>query len=229
MGSKVKIPSVVDLSWRKQFRIIPSKLPPLNFFESLVPPEELETAYYIESLTNDRIRQTVGDIFLVKREDWCMGPGASVVMAAFTHIGKPSRFTDGSHGVYYAAKNIETALEESKYSRGMFLSRTHEEPGEIDMRVYVGKILKPFHDIRTSHYKHLHDPNDYFQSQQFGKIMKEIESWGIVYRSVRFEGGECIAAMRPPAISKPKQGMHLVYVWDGEMITDIYEKRALGV
>src|SRR5438874_2590584 len=95
-----ELPKVIDLKGQKQFRIIPSVYPPINFFEDLVNPAEMETLWKIESLTNERLQQETGDIFLVPAEDRISGPGSSVVMAAFTHISvdKPTRFTNGSYG-----------------------------------------------------------------------------------------------------------------------------------
>ena len=93
------------------------------------------------------------------------------------------------------------------------------------MRVYISEVIKPMHDIRGKGYEQLHDPNDWTHSQNFGQAMKSINSWGVVYRSVRDTEGECIAALRPPAVSIPQQGPHLSYVWDGKTITKVYEKR----
>lgn len=142
-----------DLTWQTQYRVVPSRFPPVNVFEDLVDPELMEEVFYLEGLTNERLRQEAGDISLVPVEDRVSGTGATPVMAAFTHIGNESRFSDGSFGVYYAASSIETAIEETRYHRTVFLRYTHEEPGEIDMRVYVGEILQPFHDIRDSAYQ----------------------------------------------------------------------------
>ena len=50
----------------------------------------------LEMLTNPRVRQEVGEISLVPPEERVSGAGASWVMAPFTHIGWPSRFSDGS-------------------------------------------------------------------------------------------------------------------------------------
>jgi hypothetical protein len=41
---------------------------------------------------------------------------------------------------------------------------------------------------------------------------------------VRDAGGECVAALRPPALSNCIQGPHFGYVWDGTQITTVYEK-----
>jgi hypothetical protein len=145
-------------------------------------------------------------------------------MAAFTHIGRPSRFTDGSYGVYYAAHTLETAVRETAHHRGIFLAATREPACEVDMRAYVGRPLKPLHDLRGPKYAHLHGPDDYATPQAFAKPLREKRSWGVVYRSVRHPGGECIAAFRPQAVSIPVAGAALAYVWDGERITKVYEK-----
>ena len=96
--------SLTELDWEHQYRIIPSKYLPINFFESLVDSDLMEEALYIESLTNDRLRDEVGEITLVAPADRISGPGCSPVMAAFTHFSKESlnRLSDGSFGVYYA-------------------------------------------------------------------------------------------------------------------------------
>ncbi|NCA73104.1 MAG: RES domain-containing protein, partial [Sphingobacteriia bacterium] len=207
-----------------QYRIVSSEFPPINLFETLVEPDLMEELFYLEGLTNERLRDEAGDIALVDREDRVCGPGSTPVMAAFTHIGVVSRFSDGRFGVYYAAKTLHTAIEETKYHRARFLAYTREDAGEIGMRVYVGAVAKPLHDIRGANYDHLHDPDDWRPSQAFGVAMRAVRSWGIVYRSVRDPGGECIAALRPPAVTIPRQGPHLSYVWDGTGIVRVYRK-----
>lgn len=219
-------PPVRGLDWDHQYRVISSEFPPINFFENLVDPELMEELYYVESLTNDRLRDEVGDIALVSAEDCVTGPGSSPIMAAFTHTSTacPSRFSDGSYGVYYAARSLDTAIEETKFHRARFLAYTNEDPGEIDMRVYIGEVVKPMHDLQGDAYAYLHDPDDWTPSQKFGLSLKNMNSWGIVYNSVRDQGGECIAALRPPCVSIPRPGPHLSYVWDGKQIAQVYEK-----
>lgn len=222
--SSPPVPPLAELDWSHQYRIVSSEFPPINFFETLVEPELMEALYYIEGLTNERLRDEAGDIALVDPEDRVGGPGSTPVMAAFTHIGAESRFSDGGFGVYYAARTLETAIEETKHHRARFLAYTGEDPGEIDMRVYVGEVAKPLHDVRGAEYGHLHDPDDWRPSQAFGSRLRADRSWGIVYRSVRHPGGECIAALRPPAVTIPRQGAHLSYVWDGARIIRVYKK-----
>lgn len=217
-------PKRITLRWQKIYRIVAAKHPPVNIFENIVSARQMEAAWYIEGLTNDRLRDASGAAPLVPDEDRIYGPGASIVMASFTHIGRPSRFTDGSYGVYYAARSLETAVRETAYHRGNFLAATREPPCEVDMRAYVGRPLKPFTDIRGPRYALLHHPDDYAPGQAFGRVRRDKGDWGLVYRSVRCAGGECIAAFRPQAVSIPTPGAALAYVWDGERIGKVYEK-----
>ncbi|MFW2373161.1 MAG: RES family NAD+ phosphorylase [Gammaproteobacteria bacterium] len=221
-------PGEVDLDWENQYRIIPSRFPPVNFFEAMVDPALMDELFYIESLTNDRLRQEAGEISLVPVDDRISGPGSTPLMAAFTHSGCDSRFSDGSFGIYYAANSQETAIAETRYHRAKFLNDTNEDAGEIDMRVYIGEVVRPMHDIRSSVYDFLHHPDDYKPSQAFGLELKQLHSWGLVYRSVRRTEGLCIAALRAPAISIPRQGPHLSYYWDGKTISEVFEKTLIS-
>ncbi len=217
-------PPLTRLRWRQHFRIIPSTYPPVNFFERLVDPEQMDALWYIESLTNDRLREEAGDIALVAPEDRVCGPGSTPIMAAFTHIGRPTRFTDGSYGVYYASKTLETALRETVFQKEQFLAATGQGPCDVDMRVYIGRVVQPLHDLRDDIYADLHHSSEYTQSQTFARHYRDQGSWGFVYNSVRHSGGENIAVFRPPALTPPSQGKHLAYSWDGSRIATVYEK-----
>jgi RES domain len=217
-------PRAVSLRWQKIYRVVAAKHPPVNVFEDIVGARQLETAWHIESLTNDRLRDDRGETPLVSDEDRVRGPGASILMAPFTHLGRPSRFSDGSYGVYYAAHSLETAVRETAFHRGRFMAATSEPPCDVDMRAYVGKPLKPFLDIRAARYAAFHDPDDYATPQKFAQPLREKGHWGLVYRSVRHAGGECIAAFKPQAVSIPTAAAALAYVWDGERVSKVYEK-----
>jgi hypothetical protein len=196
----------------------------VNVFESVLPARQMELGWFIESLTNDRLRDESGEAPVMPDEDRVQGPGASLVMAAFTHTGFPSRFSDGSYGVYYAGHSLETAVRETAHHRGLFLASTSEPACEVDMRAYVARPAQPFLDIRGPRFDHLHHPDDYATPQAYAKPLRDDGHWGLVYRSVRHEGGECIAAFKPQAISIPVAAAALAYVWDGERINKVYEK-----
>ena len=85
------------------YRVIPSRYPQIDLFDRVSSPEDWAVLYAIESLTDPRLRDEVGDIRLVPPEDRLYGAGASWVMAAFTHPpvdGRGGRFNK-DFGLYY--------------------------------------------------------------------------------------------------------------------------------
>ncbi|MET0377885.1 MAG: RES family NAD+ phosphorylase [Spongiibacteraceae bacterium] len=223
------LPPTLSIIDGQQYRLVPSHYPPIHLFEHLLDPAELDAAYALESLTNPRLRDEAGDIHLVAPDERVVGPGSSPIMAAFTHIGGASRFTDGSYGVYYAGLTLEVAIAETIYHRERFLSATHEKPCSITMRCYSSRLAQPLHDIRGAEWNALHDPDDYKPSQQFAKNQRTENSWGLFYRSVRKAGGECVAVFRPQALKNVRQSAHYQYRWDGERITDVLQLKRINL
>ena len=225
----VTIPAV-RLRWTPCWRIIPSRFPPIQLFERVTEPADLEAILELESLTNPRLRDEVGDIRLVPPEDRITGPGASIVMAAFTHPNPDgSRFSDGSYGVFYAANDLHTAIAESKHHRERFMRATAQPRMELDMRVYVVDLDGDVHDLRgrKPDCPLVYDENNYAGGQHLARTLRKDGSNGIAYDSLRREGGECVAVFRPPLLSNGRQERHLCYLWDGQRIATVYEKRAL--
>jgi hypothetical protein len=211
--------------WQPCFRIISSRFPPIHLFERVSNEEDWEALYWLESLTNPRLREEVGDIDLVPREDRVFGPGTSVIMAAFTHLNPDgSRFADTTFGVFYAAASLDTAIAETRYHREIFLRATRQPPVELDMRTYLSDIFGSFHDIRgrQAELTEVYDPDSYVASQKFAQNLKKAGSNGVVFDSVRHDGGQCIAVYRPRLIQNCRQGTHLRYVWDGRQISHVY-------
>lgn len=219
------LPQAVLPAWKKAYRLINSSFPPVGVFEDTLDPDDLEMAFAIEAMTNDRLREEAGILQRVAPGDRVSGPGSTAVMAAFTHIGNPSRFSDGTYGVYYCASSVDAAIAETKFHQERFLAATHEANVEITMRAYVNKVVKPLLDVRTLSELHQPDMASYGATQVFAREQRNGTTWGLLYRSVRLEGHECVAAFRPQAVSLPVQGPHFRYVWDGKAgcITHVME------
>jgi hypothetical protein len=208
-------------------RILPSRYPPIQLFERLSDdPAEWETLAEIESLTNPRIRDEIGEIRLVPAAERVSGPGASWVMASFTHVNPHgSRFSDGSYGVYYAARELSTAIAETAFHLGRFYAATADPPHAEAMRALVGRLDASFHDLRggAAAWAAFLDPDDYAASRALGHSLRAAGSNGIVYPSVRRSGGQCVGALRPKAVGLPIQGRHLQYFWDGHRISRYFD------
>ncbi|MFC3114717.1 RES family NAD+ phosphorylase [Cellvibrio fontiphilus] len=202
------------------YRLIPSHFPPISLFENLLDPSELEAAYALESLTNDRLQDEAGNIALVAPEDRVTGPGTTAIMAAFTHTGIASRFTDGRFGIYYAGLHLETALAESRFSRARFLQATNEPAQMLTLRCYSCEVHTELVDLRAD--PQVHNPDSFVYAQTLGRQLKAQNEMGILYQSVRHAGGECIAALRPNALTPPAiQAGHYQFYWDGNLITHV--------
>ena len=222
---------LASVRWSPCYRIVPSRFPPVSLFDGVADPADLEAVFAIEALTNDRLRDEVGDIALVPPEDRVSGPGTTAIMAAFTHLNpEGSRFSDGSFGVFYAARQLNTAVAETSYHRERFMKATNEGAQELDMRVYAVDLRGSMRDLRKGRrFGALHSKSDYSHSQSFGFKVRAAGGDGIVFKSVRHEDGECAAVFRPRCLSDCRQERHLCYLWDGKAITDIYEKRAVDL
>jgi len=225
----VVVPSLSHITWKPSWRIVSSLFPPRKLFDRVSSREDLQTIIAIEGLTNDRLREEVGELALVPEEDRIYGDGTSSIMAAFTHLNPTgSRFTDGTYGVYYAANSIDTAIAETQFHKERFLRATKEAAIQVDMRSYASDIDAKFHDIRAQQAErpdiYDSDPERYGAGQAFAKSLRSDGSNGIVYDSVRDKGGECVSVFRPRLLSPAVQGEHFCYVWDGSAISDIYVK-----
>lgn len=223
---------VNTIEWRPCWRLVPSRFPPLGLFDRVADPGDLDIVIAIENLTNDRLRDDIGDITLVPPDARVSGLGTTPIMAAFTHLNpEGSRFTDGRYGVYYAAIDIETAIAETRFHRTRFLAATNQPPIEIDMRSYASDLVAPLHDIRNRQTDmptiYTNEPMQYASAQILAKQLRDEGSNGIVYDSVRHTGGECVAVFRPRLLAPVKQGPHYCYVWDGVKITTVYKKSSL--
>lgn len=216
--------------WQPSYRIIPSRFPPVSLFERVADPSDLDAVFTVEALTNPRLREEVGALAAVPEADRIAGRGAGYVMASFTHLSPTGgRFSTSRFGAYYAARSRETAIAETVHHRAQFLAATRQAPIEIDMRVLHATVRAKLIDLRSKgdEWAELLKPDDYSASQAFAMEQRERMANGVVYRSVRDAGGECVAIWRPRLVSNCRQASHLTYVWDGTRITSVFEKSAL--
>jgi hypothetical protein len=142
---------------------------------------------------------------------------ASVIMAAYCHP-RPGggRFSSDDRGAWYAARTIDTALSESIYHRSRELAEIGVLEARMQMRVYLSDFSTRFHDIRGADTPAaLYDPDDYSASQRFARQLLAAGSHGVVYRSVRHPGGECVACFRPRLVKNVRIGGHYEYHWEG--------------
>ena len=221
-----------DIAWLNAARIIRSAHPPIDLFEDIADPADWPLLISAEQKTNPRLMESVGNLDLVPPARRVSGPGASILMAPFTHASpdRPSRFTDGRFGVLYAGKRFETALFETIHHHARFMARTAEEPGwTSQFREILLDVAAPLHDIRGGDvgYADILDPDSHAAAQALGAALRRSGSDGVVYPSVRHSGGECVGLFYPDGAAHAVQGRHLDYHWDGSRV-DFYRDRGAG-
>ncbi|MCC4243029.1 RES family NAD+ phosphorylase [Stappia indica] len=221
------------LVWPRYHRLISSAYPPIDLFEDIADPADWELLAAAEAKSNPRVAETIGSLDLVPAGRRVSGPGASYVMAPFTHVSpeRKGRFHDGSFGAFYAARSFDTALFEVAHHQARFFAATGEAPGWIaDMRELVGEIDADMVDLTREDpaAAPLLDPDDYGPSQTFAAEIRAAGHNGIAYPSVRHDGGACFAAFHPDVMSVPIQACHLTCHWDGKRIDMVKIHEAAG-
>jgi hypothetical protein len=203
---------------------VPSRFPTVDLFVRVADAADYAAVIAVESLTNDRLRDASGEARVVAAADRVTGAGASYLMAPFTHVSPVGgRFTDGTYGAYYAARSRETAIRETVYHRERFMAATREPAMDLEMRVLEADLDGSLHDARglAAERPAIYHRTDYGAGQALARALRAAGSNGIVYDSVRHEGGQCVAVFRPRLLRRGRQAEHVLYRWTGERIADV--------
>jgi hypothetical protein len=224
--------SISEIRWRSSVRIIRSIFPPIDLFEDIADPADWPLIISAEQKTNPRLMETIGNLDLVPEQRRVAGPGASYLMAPFTHVStdRPSRFSDGTFGILYAGNSFEVGLFETLHHHGKFMARTNEPAGwTSQFREILLDVNAQLHDLRgdTAVQSGLLLPDDYEASQALGSQLRATGSDGVVYPSVRYPTGECVGVFYPDCTANPIQGRHLDYHWNGTTV-DLYRNANTG-
>jgi hypothetical protein len=116
------------------------------------------------------------------------------------------------------------------WKRSRFMMRTKEAPGWASQcRELVMDLDAMLHDLRGNEpaVALALDPDSYVESQALAKALRTAGSNGLIYPSVRDAGGQCVGLFYPDLTTKPVQGRHLDYHWDGTRV-DLYREAGTG-
>lgn len=222
-------PAVRRIRWPEACRIVPTRHPSENLFDRVADEADFEALYALEAMTNERARDELGEIERVPRGHRRYGPGSGPIMAAFTHVNtEGSRFSAGEWGMFYAAKERDTAVAETRHHHARFLAATRQGPLHLPMRLLSVAIDAKLHDLRPAGVvpEAVFDPADYTAARALGARLRTAGSEGVVWRSVRAPGGQCAGLFTPRGASRCVHAAILLYAWDGTRFTDVYEKTA---
>jgi hypothetical protein len=214
------IPPVTRVHLTDACRLVPSLYPVTGILDTVASPQDLPFVFELESWTNDRISSELGILHRIPSEEWVLRkPMASVIMAAFCHP-RPGggRFNGPERGAWYAGESLDTAHAEVVYHRTAELAEIGVFETRVQMRLYLANFDARFHDVRARIPGNapLHDPISYTASQALGRELLAAGSNGVLYRSVRRQGGECLACFRPKLVQDVRPDIHFEYCWEGK-------------
>jgi hypothetical protein len=198
---------VVPLTWTPAVRVVPY-FPPLDQLERFEP--DLQAAVLAELATVDP--HIIGDLRLLPPGRVPAGPGASRIITSYTFAGA-GRFNDETFGAFYGAESLGTAIAETIHHVVGPLRDSNAPAQTLPRRlaIHVDVEASAVVDARTAIYAEIYDLDRYRESQCFGTLVRNSGRQGIVYRSVRRPGGECVAIYNPAVLSDCRDARELVY------------------
>ena len=228
MLSPADVP-VTDMVSRATVRLLPTAYFKPPVLEALADtPEDVDTLAELEALTNRRlIGQRDGlpdldarELAFRAREEGLRRWGSTHVNAAFLYT-RPTgnRFNDHRRGAWYCAFDDLTALEELGYHRTRELGYTRHYHDEACYQALLADFVGPFADLRGV------DPapacldtdpeHGYPAGQALALGLRDLGHAGLVYPSVRYPGGTCLAAFVPQIVQNVRPGAKWWLTWDG--------------
>jgi RES domain-containing protein len=222
----MKFPKQIKVNWDGTHRLIPYRYsdrgrPILNLLAQ-DDDDLLNDLTELEGATNDRLLGESGRLPGITAIELVSGFRlAHIVNASFTHA-QPlgGRFNSAGRGAWYAAVEMETAQLEVAFHRAAWLKEIEWKAEEVSQYIdYLADFRYEFHDLRgDSDFVDCLDPDRYTASQTLGFQLLSSGSAGIVYPSVRYKDGVCIACFRPPLVLNVREGHKITVTFiDSEM------------
>jgi RES domain-containing protein len=198
-------------------RLLPAKYSPNydSVLTRIADDDDLQLIFQLDDATNARLlaeeNLTPG---ISSHELVFHVPYYRVINAAFTHPNPlGGRFSTPERGAWYAAFELATAKAEVLFHKSIeFAEIDWKEREEIQYDDYLADFTATFHDLRGIEDEAL-SPTSYMRSQQLAVELMELGSLGIVYPSVRRQGGTCIACFRPSIVANVRKDVQYRLIW----------------
>jgi RES domain len=205
------LPPVSQLEQDDTHRLISSRNTEESVLNRLASdPNELEALFELEGATNERLQGEAGLLPGIGVRELVFGlTYAHIVNAAFTHAHPlGSRFNGPDRGAWYGSFDLETSATEVAFHKAQELREISWQETETFVYLdFLADFRGEFHDIRkNSRFRKCLDPTSYSASQKLALEMLNAGSAGIVYPSVRYQGGTCIACFRPALVNNVRKG-----------------------
>lgn len=191
-------------------RLIPSRFPPIGLFDTVAAAADLEAVMELAGWTNDRL--VAERIARLPQAEWVYGrPNASIVMAAFLHVGPAGgRFNGVDLGAWYASAALVTAAVEVAHHMRREAVARGVAGMQRQFRQYAAWPIGAYLDIRGAQGElpDVYASDTYAASQLLGEQVRASGRAGILYDSVRHVGGVNVVVHRPRNVVEVVQADH---------------------
>ncbi|MHC8508333.1 MAG: RES family NAD+ phosphorylase [Rhodospirillales bacterium] len=219
-------PSARRVRWPRYHRLIEARRPQSGSAGVLSDPQEWRAVTAARAKTDPRLKRVLENFDLIPPERRVSGPGAEHAMAPFVFASPDhrGRFHDGTFGVFYAAREFETAAAEVVFHRQRTLAATQQRPGWLNGWILLtGAVDAAFLDLCGGGFEDLLNPGNYAASQAFAREARNADAGGAVYPAVRdAQRRECFAAFFPDVMGASAETAHFRYYWSGERIERLH-------
>jgi hypothetical protein len=219
----MRVPPVTALDQRDTHRLVPSRYSPRG--ESVLvriadPGDDAHLAaiFELDAATNDRLQAERGLLPGIGPDELVAAvPLASVINAAFCHAHPlGSRFAGADRGAWYAGFAIETAHAEVAFHKSVELAEIGWPDESITYDDYQADFAGVFHDLRYgTGFAACLSPTSYVASQSLASRLLDDGSLGVIYPSVRHDGGTCLACFRPALVGRVRRTGTWRFTWEG--------------
>jgi RES domain-containing protein len=205
-------------------RLIPSRFTEVE--DSVLAPladdeQILRDLFELDNATNERLRGEYGGLPGIGVDELVFGvPNFRIINAAFTYPRpEGSRFNDSERGAWYCAFEPATALAEIVFHKTVEYQEIGRFDDSVTYQTMLADFTSTFHDLRAVRgFARCLDPNSYVTSQQLAAHLLEAGSMGVIFPSVRRDGGTNLACFRPALVGNVRKGQAYRLTWAGSPI-----------
>ena len=220
-------PAVTGIRQLDTHRLIPSKYSYGG--ESVLvriadDDDHLRSIFDLDHLTNDRLLAEDNQLPRIGIDELVFGiRHHRIINAAFSHANPlGGRFNGPDRGNWYAGFELKTSQAEVAWHKSVELAEVGWLEESITYDDYLADFGGEYHDIRDDPARrNCLDSASYTDSQLLAETLLAEGSPGIIYPSVRHEGGTCLACFRPALVGNVRKGARHRFTWAGTPLPEI--------
>ncbi len=223
----MNLPPVTPLRQFDTHRLIPAKYLPDNasVLTAIAGDQaHLDVIFDLDHATNDRLAGENNRLPGIGIHELVFAvPNYRIVNAAFTHAHpRGSRFNGPDRGAWVSGFELETAQREVAWHKSVEYAEIDYWHDSVTYDDFLADFDGAFHDIRgRAGFEACLAPDSYASAQDLAADLLNAESLGVVYPSVRHEGGTCIACFRPAIVGNVRREWRYRFTWEGGQIPHI--------